>query len=344
MTLRKYAVAACVLAAMLSFTACGQSSGDSSQTSSQAATSSQALSEDSFSAENIVQTALDRNLAQKSSTAKMTTEFKFQGDDGEATAVVATDIKAITEPVFKHILMDVSQNGEQYSTSEFYVDEAENGDMTLYISYGDEWYKMPVTDAELFAVLGQYDVREVTNIVLNSLTNVTVSGKEDANGVASYKVDAVIPAADVPDVIINAGVFVANGLTNLYEEYFDGVSDMPVTFYVDAKTGDIVKLSFDAGEAFQIVSDYAYNIAQGIDEYKDSQRLVVNSYNVSIDVTDIDKTEKEEIPTDVTEGQELPGLSESIDEANGVSSGVESSSAATSSSASSANSSQETAE
>lgn len=119
MTLRKYAVAACVLAAMLSFTACGQSSGDSSQTSSQAATSSQALSEDSFSAENIVQTALDRNLAQKSSTAKMTTEFKFHGDDGEATAVVATDIKAITEPVFKHILMDVSQNGEQYSTSEF---------------------------------------------------------------------------------------------------------------------------------------------------------------------------------------------------------------------------------
>ena len=81
-----------------------------------------------------------------------------------------------------------------------------------------------------------------------------------------------------------------------------------------------------------------------IDEYKDSQRLVVNSYNVSIDVTDIDKTEKEEIPTDVTEGQELPGLSESIDEANGVSSGAESSSAATSSSASSANSSQETAE
>ena len=97
----------------------------------------------------------------------------------------------------------------------------------------------------------------------------------------------------MPDVIINAGVFVANGLTNLYEEYFDGVSDMPVTFYVDAKTGDIVKLSFDAGEAFQIVSDYAYNIAQGIDEYKDSQRLIVNSYNVSIDVTDIDKTEKE---------------------------------------------------
>lgn len=332
MTLRKYAVAACVIAAMLSFTACGQNSGDSSQTSSQVTASAQALSEESFSAENIVKTALDRNLAQKSSTAKMTTEFKFEGDDGEATAVVATDIKAITDPVFKHILMDVSQNGEHFSTSEFYVDEAENGDMTLYISYGEEWYKMPVTDGELFAVLGQYDVREVTNIVLNSLSNVTVGDKEDVNGVEAYKVDAVIPAADVPDVIINAGVFVANGLTNLYEEYFDGVTDMPVTFYVDASTGDIVKLSFDAGQAFQIVSDYAYNLAQEIDEYKDSQRLVVNNYTVVMDISNIDSTEKEEIPTDVTEGQELPSLSESIDEANGVGA------------SSSATSSQETAE
>ena len=331
MTLRKYAVAACVIAAMLSFTACSQNSGDSSQASSQVTTSAQALSEESFSAENIVKTALDRNLAQKSSTAKMTTEFKFEGDDGEATAVVATDIKAVTDPVFKHILMDVSQNGEHFSTSEFYVDENENGEMTLYISYGEDWYKMPVTDGELFAVLGQYDVREVTNIVLNSLSNVTVGDKEDVNGVEAYKVDAVIPAADVPDVIINAGVFVANGLTNLYEEYFDGVTDMPVTFYVDASTGDIVKLSFDAGQAFQIVSDYAYNIAQEIDEYKDSQRLVVNNYTVVMDRTNIDSTEKEEIPTDVKEGEVLPGLSESIDEANGVNS-------------SSAASSQETAE
>ena len=332
MTLRKYAVAACVIAAMLSFTACSQNSGDSSQASSQVTTSAQALSEESFSAENIVKTALDRNLAQKSSTAKMTTEFKFEGDDGEATAVVATDIKAVTDPVFKHILMDVSQNGEHFSTSEFYVDENENGEMTLYISYGEDWYKMPVTDGELFAVLGQYDVREVTNIVLNSLSNVTVGDKEEVNGVEAYKVDAVIPAADVPDVIINAGVFVANGLTNLYEEYFDGVTDMPVTFYVDASTGNIVKLSFDAGQAFQIVSDYAYNIAQEIDEYKDSQRLVVNNYTVVMDITNIDSTEKEEIQTDVKEGEVLPGLSESIDEANGA---VSSSAAA---------SSQETAE
>ncbi len=332
MTLRKYAVAACVLAAMLSFTACGQNSGDSSQPSSQVTSSSQALSEESFSAENIVSTVLDRNMAQKSSCATMTTEFKFNSDSGEATAKVVTDIKAVTDPVYKHIIMDVSQNGQQYSTSEFYVDEDENGEMTLYISYGEEWYKMPVTDGELFAVLGQYDVREVTNIVLNSLSNVTVGDKEDINGIEAYKVDAVIPAADVPDVIINAGVFVANGLTNLYEEYFDGVTDMPVTFYVDAVTGDMIKFSFDAGQAFQVVSDYAYNLAQDIDEYKDSQRLVVNAYNVVTEISNIDNTEKEEIPTDVTEGEVLPGLSESIDEANGV--GASSSSA----------SSQETAE
>ena len=98
-----------------------------------------------------------------------------------------------------------------------------------------------------------------------------------------------------------------------------------------ASTGDIVKLSFDAGQAFQIVSDYAYNIAQEIDEYKDSQRLVVNNYTVVMDIANIDSTEKEEIPTDVKEGEVLPGLSESIDEANGVNS-------------SSAASSQETAE
>ncbi len=308
MTLKKYALAVCVMASALSFTACSKDNASSS------ASQSIEISADSFSSENIIATATERNLNQKSAKAKMVSDFSFKNYDGkDSSAAVETNITAVTKPVFKHITMNVTQNGDPYSTSEFYTDENDKGEKTLYIDYGDKWYQMPVSDEELFSILGQYDVREVLNILLSNISDVTVGETEDINGTSAYKVDGIVKSDVVPDVIINSGVFVANGLTNLYTQYFEGVEDMPVTLYIDSKTGDVVKFSFDAGNAFQVVSDYAYNLTKDMDEYKDSQRLVVNAYKVGGDIYDIDSTEKTEIPDEVKKGEVLPSISEEME-------------------------------
>ena len=216
MTLKKYALAVCVMASALSFTACSKDNASSS------ASQSIEISADSFSSENIIATATERNLNQKSAKVKMVSDFSFKNYDGkDSSAAVETNITAVTKPVFKHITMNVTQNGDPYSTSEFYTDENDKGEKTLYIDYGDKWYQMPVSDEELFSILGQYDVREVLNILLSNISDVTVGETEDINGTSAYKVDGIVKSDVVPDVIINSGVFVANGLTNLYTQYFE---------------------------------------------------------------------------------------------------------------------------
>ena len=50
-----------------------------------------------------------------------------------------------------------------------------------------------------------------------------------------------------------------------------------------------------------------------MDEYKDSQRLVVNAYKVGGDIYDIDSTEKTEIPDEVKKGEVLPSISEEME-------------------------------
>ena len=77
MTLKKYALAVCVMASALSFTACSKDNASSS------ASQSIEISADSFSSENIIATATERNLNQKSAKAKMVSDFSFKNYDGK---------------------------------------------------------------------------------------------------------------------------------------------------------------------------------------------------------------------------------------------------------------------
>ncbi len=304
MVLRKM-TAICALCALSVF-AGGCSNGAEQQSTAEQSS----LSQESLSAENILETAKQSNNNAQSYNATMDVYFEFENNGSEMNAEVVTNILSFTEPVFKHITMDVKQNGSNASKSDFYVDVDDSGSMYLYALYESDWYKMKVDATALFGVLGQYDIKAVLDILLTNSTNPVVSEEtEKINGVDVYKVDCVIPPEKVPETIINTGVFVVNGMLYLTEEHLSGAGEMPVTYYISAETGDVVDFSFDAGPAYQTISDNMFNAVKDLEGYENAQKLVINSFNVDVNVDDINSAERIDVPDEVLAAQEMEDIS-----------------------------------
>lgn len=253
---------------------------------------------------DILKTASEKTADEKSYTAAMNVDFAFDDSGKTSEATVDTLINSVESPLNRHITINTKQNGQQASTSEFYVDTA-NDAKSVYLSYQDKWYKMNVDDDSLFSMLGQYDIKEVLKTLLSNSSNATVGSKEDINGTQCYKVDAVVPAALVPKTILSTGVFVVTGLVNLTEEHMSGVKDMPLTFWVNAKTGEVMKFSFDAGPVYQKIADNAYEALKGTKGYENAKNPSIKKYVITTEISDINNTKKTVLPKDVLAAQDI---------------------------------------
>ena len=310
MKIKKSVIISFLLVFSFVFGGCSQAENNNSNIESTSSNISvNPLPEESFSEENILNTAKEGILSSESYNAEMEVYFDFDSNGSEMNAEVTTDILSFSNPVFKHITMNVQQNGSGSGKSDFYVDTLENGDMYLYVLYGDKWYKTLVDNTSLFGILGQYDIKEVLNILLTNSNLTSISNDiEEINGIKAYKVDCVIPSDKVPETIINTGVFVVNGMIYLTEEHLKGAEEMPITYYVDSVTGNIIKFLFDAGPAYQTISDNMFSMVEGQEGFEDAQKLVINAFNVDVDISNINSAEKIEIPKEVLSAEEMDDL------------------------------------
>ena len=96
--------------------------------------------------------------------------------------------------------------------------------------------------------------------------------------------------------------------TFVSKEDFDKVQEIPVVFYVNSETGNVVSVSFDAQNALQAISDFAYESVEGTKGYEDKKRLVADKYEVKINVYDIDNVSKTEIPAEALNGTKLDDI------------------------------------
>ncbi|MCI1959220.1 MAG: hypothetical protein LKJ25_06310 [Clostridia bacterium] len=258
---------------------------------------------------DILKTASEKTADEKSYTAAMDVDFAVKDDGKSSEASVDTSINSMESPLNRHIKISTKQNGKETSNSEFYVD-TQDKTQDVYFSYQNGWYKVNVNSDELNSMLGQYDIKEVINILLTNSTNATVGDKEDVNKTECYKVDAVIPADNVPKTILSTGVFVVTGLVNLTEEHMSGVKDMPVTFWVNSKTGEVMKFAFDAGPVYQKIVDNAYEALKNnkdADVKEDAKNISVGKFEITTDISDINNTKKTEIPKDVLSAKDVTG-------------------------------------
>ena len=323
MSFKKLISALLIGASVVSLAGCGSqaksASSAKSSAGSQTASSSAAVKSD------VLKEVVEKTAAEKNYTAKMNVDFTFEDSGKTDEATVDTAITSVENPLSRHITIDTKENGNQLNSSEFYVD-TDSSKKKLYLSYQNEWYKMDVDDNTLYAMLGQYDIKSVLNVLLSNASDAKKGGKETVNGTECVKIDAVIKSDAVPQTILKTGVFVVTGLVNLSAEHMSGVGDMPVTFWVNAKTNEVVKFTFDAGKAYQQIADNAYESMKASSAYSSSaQKLSVGKFAVTTDITNIGSTNKTAVPDDIIKNaKDVPTSG------NGASSAAGSSAAASS--------------
>ncbi|MDD3571268.1 MAG: hypothetical protein PHY44_09235, partial [Lachnospiraceae bacterium] len=268
----------------LSFTACSKNAGTSVGTSEKpvAASPAKGASDENIAkGAQLLESAKAKINDLKSYNADMGLRFEFVNNDGTKSADVKTTIESLSQPMLKHIAIDSTSKGQPIGNSQFYVKE-DNLEKTIFMLFQGKWYKSPVDDDTLYYLLGQYDMKNITPVFLIASSDAVAVAEEEIDGVKTTKVEAIISAELLPKTLIYTGVFVAAGMSTLTEEYLAGVDSMTIDYWID-DDGNVIKYSFDAGAAYQTISDNLYAKVEGTQGYENAQKLVVNSY--AIDVT-----------------------------------------------------------
>lgn len=309
MSLKKIATLLLTGIMALSITACSKKADTSVGASEKPAVvspSNGASDENIAKGAELLEVAKTKNEDLKSYNADMGLRFEFVNNDGTNSADVKTTIESLSQPMLKHIAIDSTSKGQPIGNSQFYVKE-ENGEKTIFMLFQDKWYKSPVDDDTLYYLLGQYDMKNITSVFLIASSDAVAVGEEEIDGVKTTKVEAIISADLLPNTLIYTGVFVAAGMSTLTEEYLAGVGDMIIDYWID-NDGNIIKYSFDAGEAYQTISDNLYAKVEGTEGYEDAQKLVVNSYAIEVKMKDINSAEKFEIAQDALNAQAIEDM------------------------------------
>jgi hypothetical protein len=290
-------MAAGVLA--ISFVGC---SSDSAASSSSSSASSSASIETTEEGNALLEKGKEALGKVESYNSNMTISFEFVNEEGTSSATVDTEITEL--PTGRKYSMSSVGDGEDMGSSDIYVRE-ENGQNYLYVNSEGQWYKTAIDDVSLKYAAGQYAVKDVASILLNAVDGLAVEGEEDVNGVSAYKTTGVISAENVPSTLINSGAFIATGMVTLTESHLEGVDAMPVTFWFDKETGDVVKFAFDAGDAYQTISDNVFALVEGTEGYEDAEKLVINQYYLEYTLENINNATEIEYPAELDSALEM---------------------------------------
>ena len=280
----------------VSFTACSkEENAASSVSSSSSSSSAQGTSE----ATELLDKAKKANEALENYEGSVDLQFAIKNDSGESTADVQTAITDFqSSPITKKIEITSQGNGQDLGTSQFYLKE-EDGQKILFLNYEADWYKTKIDDEMLFYTLGQYDLKSITKIFLNAVSDVKTEGEEDVDGKKTVKLTGTIGEDKIKSTLIDTGVFVVSGMSSLTEEQMDGTPAMPITFYVDSETGDVLKIEFDASPAYQIISDNVYKLVKDDEQYKDMQQLMINKYAFVYQLKNCNNAAQIEFPSEL---------------------------------------------
>lgn len=259
----------------------------------------------------LMQKAHEKMHGLRSYEANMELDFEFVNAEGSSSAKVSTEIVDFEDPTLIHIKIQStdSEGNEVAGTSEFYVEEKES-EQWLYLTYDNKWFKANTDDETLFYTLGQYDMGYVVDVFMEGSSNPVSMGKEEINGVSTTIVRSVVAQDKVAEILVNSGVFIAAGLFSLTVEYLEGAPSMAVDFWIDEE-GNVMKISFDAGEAYQTISDNVFALVEGQEGYEEAERLVVDKYKITTTFDAINSGERFEIPQEALNA-ELMDLEEGI--------------------------------
>lgn len=226
-----------------------------------------------------------KSLEEASSFKGAVNVVSRMADSEDRTEVTVSQIK---EPFCMQINEVLnSEGGQSYSTQRYL--QAEDTTVNLFMNYNNQWTEMSLgKDAALDSVQ-IYDVRENMITLLQHATD----WQETARDNHQVTLQGTLPAADVFAVVEGGKLLQLAGMSGIAENYYEGVTDVPVTFVFKEDTAEAVSCNMDLGNTLQTVTNNVLKELQ-----TDSTGITVQEYGVTMDISDLNGVQSIEIPAE----------------------------------------------
>lgn len=218
-----------------------------------------------------------------------TADFKVEAQMGDAdptfTEGVVTMVK---EPLF--MLVDTSLNFEDMSQKyDTYLEETGDA-VNQYMNYNGQWTEMTMTETAALEGVQIYNTLYNLETILTAGENWTMidSGKE-------LKLTGVIPEAKFHGVEEYTRWFQLAGMSGLAEVYYGGVGDVPVTVFLDEKTGAPLSYEVDLTKPLEIMTN---NVLRELSGGELQNAVEVNCYTITSELTQLGGVEAGKVPAE----------------------------------------------
>jgi len=256
----------------------------------------------------LLEKALEVNSDIESFVSLNTLEFAFDNGSGKQEATVKTTVTEIqTSPVQKGYVTETIGNGQALVSSGVYVKETD-GQKELFIGQDNQWYKSDVDDETLFYTVGIYDMKDIGRIFLEAVDGLEYVGKEEVNGMTLSKANGIVSSENVPDMVLDTGIFVTAGMTSLTYDHMIDVPAMSISFWFDEATGHVHKIAFDAAPIYQKIADNMFELVKDVEGYENAAALEIDKYALTYEISDINAVEKVDFPADLDDAVDLDAL------------------------------------
>lgn len=202
--------------------------------------------------------------------------------ESEAETRMQASIAVSKEPAIMAIQVN-NYIGAQMQSSEMYLEELKDGS-NLYMSYEDEWTELTLEKENADKTVRFFSVKDNIDVLL-SAGNGWEATQADNGGVV---LTGVIPANKVYTVAEEGRFLQLVGMAGISENYFDGVSDVEISIYLD-KDGVPQSAEADFAKTLNVVTT---NVLADLD----GASLEIESYFIEAKIIEINGVEPLSIP------------------------------------------------
>lgn len=238
------------------------------------------------------------------SKAVITVDFNLKANDESSSAVSVTEVKARKNPELISIKTGGTQDGNAVEDNlEVYLEQTEES-YYIYMPYNGEWYKQDMDGDYIKTLFKQYYVAENIGSIIDNVDNIKLAGEEKVGDTDTFKITCEIPADKTYEVAEGTSVFFNIGLSGIQKEIFDVKDPVPVTLWINAADGTVVKVYMDYTKALQDIINAVY-ASYGAELGEDTGRLGTDKYLVTIEMSDYGNLKDFAIPEDIKNAKDF---------------------------------------
>lgn len=252
-----------------------------------------------MSAEELLQASVTKMENVNSLDASILMDIAMTSSGETLTATTTTETTTFAQP-FKmrlEMTMDMVAAGQSSSvTSTMYMEEGEDGYL-LYIGDGTEWNRQTVE----MEAMEQYDSINAASLYLESMTEMEITGTEEVNGEEAYKIEGIIDADGLDEVLTNSGALSSlgdfEGMEETFTDLYKDLGNLPITVWVSTGATYPLRYQMDMSEVLQnLMNNLRASLSAEDTELASSLNFTIETYTVDATMSNFDAAGNFEIP------------------------------------------------